>query len=527
MRFFERAFLILTVVLLPQTIHATALDDYIAAPDSNYSYSAVNTISGPGYTTYIIDMTSQKWRDSSEVNKPIWRHWLIVIKPDTAVSNTSLLWISGGGNGGSAPTSADDTFVQLALNTNTVVSDLKMVPSEPLIFTDEIESRTEDEIIAYTFDKYLNGDDPNWPLLLPMTKSAVRAMDTITDHISTVTGGALDINEFVVSGASKRGWTTWLTAAVDSRVVAIAPAVIDVLDMDVQMKHHYSAYGFYSSAVHDYVDMNIFQRFGTPRADMLMEIVDPYEYRDRITIPKFLINSAGDQFFLPDSSQFFFDNLTGEKRLRYIPNTDHGLDGSAYESLFIFYQSILLGLPRPQFSWTVDPGNGSITVQTVDTPLQVNLWQGTNPFARDFRLETIASTWTSSPLADQGGGQYVGSVSEPPAGWTAFFVEMIYDTGTVIPYNFTTQVSLVPSCLPFTHKFGFDEDGDIDLEDLAILLSYWLSPETLVDIAPVCGDEIVNLLDYSRFSEEWLGRAKRDMYQTQPADRMERQFCSA
>lgn len=456
MNFLKRAYLIFVVVFLSQTIHATALDDYIAAPDSNYSYSVANTIPGQGYTTYIINMTSQKWRDSSEVDKPLWKHWLIIIRPDTAVSNISLLCINGGGNGSSAPTSAEDEFVQMALKTNSVVSIFKMVPSEPLTFTDETKPRTEDEIISYTFDKYLDGGDANWPLLLPMTKSAVRAMDTITKHISTVTSGAFDVNEFVVSGASKRGWTTWLTAAVDSRVIAIAPAVIDVLDMDAQMKHHYSAYGFYSSSVHDYVDMNIFQRFGTPRADSLLKIVDPYEYRDRIKIPKFLINSAGDQFFLPDSSQFFFNDLIGEKHLRYVPNTDHGLSASAYESLLVFYRSILLGLPGPKFTWTVDPNNGSITVHTIDKPLQVNLWQGNNPSARDFRLETIGPGWTSSPLVDKGSGKYIGSVSKPPAGWTAFFIEMIYDSGIAIPHKFTTQVSIVPSRLPFTHKYGSD-----------------------------------------------------------------------
>ena len=503
MKFLERAVFILIGVSLSQTIYATALDDYVAAPDSNYSYSIVGTYSGTDYTTYIIDMTSQKWRDISEVDRPLWHHWLIIVKPDTVLSNTSLLWIDGGSNGGSAPTSADEVMVQMALSTNTVVSDLKMVPNEPLTFAGETNPRDEDEIIAYTFDKFLDGGDPNWPLLLPMTKSAVRAMDTVTDHLSTVTGGVLDINQFVVSGGSKRGWTTWLTAAVDSRVVAIAPAVIDVLDLDVQMRHHYSAYGFYSDAVQDYVDLDVFQRFGTPRADMLLEIVDPYEYRDRITIPKFIINSAGDQFFLPDSSQFYFDDLIGEKQLRYIANTDHSLNNSAYESLIIFYQSIIQAQSRPQFSWTVNPDNGSITVQTTETPSHVNLWQATNPSARDFRLETIDSAWTSSTLFEQGAGQYVGSVNEPPSGWTAFFIEMVYNNGTPIPYTFTTQVSVVPSCLPFAYKFGFDEDGDIDLEDLAILSGFWLGSEPLADIAPVCGDGIINFLDFSKFSEEW------------------------
>lgn len=60
--------------------------------------------------------------------------------------------------------------------------------------------------------------------LFPMTKSVIRAMDTVQAWASEY--HQQDIRKFVVVGASKRGWTAWLTAAVDSRVVAIAPIVI-------------------------------------------------------------------------------------------------------------------------------------------------------------------------------------------------------------------------------------------------------------------------------------------------------------
>jgi len=67
---------------------------------------------------------------------------------------------------------------------------------------------------------------------LPMTKSAVRAMDTVTAFLGSsreVTSGG----RFVVAGGSKRGWTTWTTAAVDKRVVGIIPIVIDVLNIEL------------------------------------------------------------------------------------------------------------------------------------------------------------------------------------------------------------------------------------------------------------------------------------------------------
>ena len=56
-----------------------------------------------------------------------------------------------------------------------------------------------------------------------------------------------------------------------------------------------------------------------------MRIEDPYEYRDRLTMPKFLVNATGDQFFLPDSWKFYLGDLPGETHVRYVPNADHGL----------------------------------------------------------------------------------------------------------------------------------------------------------------------------------------------------------
>jgi PhoPQ-activated pathogenicity-related protein len=77
------------------------------------------------------------------------------------------------------------------------------------------------------------------------------------------------------------------------------------------------------------------------------------------------------------------------------------------------------------------------------------LWEATNSSARDFRLETIGAAWTSSTLADQGGGVYLAEVPEPPQGWTAFMVEMTCPSAGPYPFKFTTEVSVVPQTLPY------------------------------------------------------------------------------
>ena len=433
-----------------QFASGTPLDDYVAAPDDSYTYSVIKTVSGMGYTAYILEMTSQSWRSKDEVDRTLWKHWLTIVKPANAAGDKTLLYINGGSNNRSAPDSPDNMLIGLAISAGSVIADLKMVPNQPLMFPDGGRPRSEDGIIAYTFSKYIATGDKTWPLLLPMVKSAVRAMDTIQSHLKSLDSGALDIKQFVVSGGSKRGWTTWLTAAVDKRVVAIAPAVIDVLNMDEQMRHHFAAYGFYSDAIADYGEMKVFERLDTPEGQALVKFIDPYEYRDRYAeIPKCLINSSGDQFFLPDSAQFYFHDLPGEKFLRYVPNTDHGLGRSdAMQSLLVFYQSILKNAPRPKFSWSVKD-DGSIEVKTTTTPKAVKLWQATNPKARDFRLEIIGPVWKSTDLAAGSNGKYVAKVPEPDNGWTAFFVELTFASGGPFPYKFTTEVHVVPETLPF------------------------------------------------------------------------------
>ncbi len=162
-----------------------------------------------------------------------------------------------------------------------------------------------------------------------------------------------------------------------------------------------------------------------------------------------MVNGSGDQFFLPDSSRFYFHDLIGQKSLRYIPNTDHGLNGSALDSLEAFYLSILESKPMPEFSWSISPGNGRIAVKTSTVPLEVKVWRADNPSARDFRLETIGSAWRSTPLATNEAGEYVASLDAPSKGWKAFFVELTFDARHGMSHVLTTDVSVVPDRLPF------------------------------------------------------------------------------
>ena len=426
----------------------TALDRYVQAPDAAYRWEVVKTIPGNGVTTVVVDMTSQKWRSAEEIDRPEWKHWLLIAKPDQVTSSTGMLWIGGGSNRDVAPDKIDPFYTSMAAATGTMVAELRMVPNQPLTFSDDKKPRTEDSYIAYTWDKFLRTGDELWPARLPMTKSAVRAMDTITAYAASTAGGGTKVERFVVGGGSKRGWTTWTTAAVDSRVVAIIPAVIDLLNVEKSFDHHYRAYGFYAPAVKDYQDMKIMDWAGTPQYRALMKIEEPYEYRERFTMPKLLINSAGDQFFLPDSSQFYFDDLPGEKHVRYVPNTDHSLRNSdARDSISAFYESIVRGTSRPRYSWKINK-DGSIRVKSTDKPLAVKLWHASNPEKRDFRLMTLGPAYKSEDLNEQPGGNWTGRMPKPSTGWTAYFVELTYAGPGKQPLKVTSGINVIPDTLP-------------------------------------------------------------------------------
>jgi PhoPQ-activated pathogenicity-related protein len=450
-------------LMLAQVSHArvpdgTALDRYVYKEDPHYAWRVLSSVPAGEATVHFLEMTSQQWLTEEEVDRPIWKHWLTVTVPRNVMSDTALMFIGGGSNRGAEPGEPDQRLVQTAISVGTVVAELKMIPNQPLVFPDDGQELYEDALIAYTWDKYLRTQDEKWPARLPMTKAAVRAMDTITAVCASDAGGQVSVREFVVAGGSKRGWTTWTTAAVDKRVRGIFPIVIDMLNVVPSFKHHFAAYGFYAPAVGDYESRGIMKWQDTEAYAKLMKIVEPFEYRDRLTMPKYLINATGDQFFLPDSWRFYWDELQGPKHLRYVPNGEHSLrETDAYETLLAGYACIVHDMPMPQLEWD-SPSPGVLHVQAKGmAPREVKLWTADNPKERDFRVDTIGRSWKARELkaADADGMAVQVSVGPPQKGYRAFMVEMTFQQKPMpAPLKMTTGVFVIPDVLPHAEKAG-------------------------------------------------------------------------
>lgn len=428
----------------------TALDRFVQAADPAYSWQLLGTEKGSGYTTYLLDMKSGSWRKSSEVDRPLWQHHVLVVVPENVTPGPAVLLISGGSNSGGPPTKASGEVVTLAKSVGAITVELRQIPNQPLTFAGhDGKAHSEDGIIAFGWAQVIKTGDPTWHARFAMVRAAVRAMDATQAFLKTPQGGGMAPDKFIVAGASKRGWTTWLTAAVDKRVSAVLPIVIDVLNVNKFMVQHVETYGFWARSLYDYHYNKVTEQIGTKAAEAMLENEDPYYFRRRLTMPKYMLNATGDQFFLPDGSKNYFDDLRGEKYMRYVPNADHSLDGSdAVDGAIAFVGMLREGRQRPAFSWTFE-GTDSIRVKTQEAPQKVLLWQATNPNARDFRVETLGKVWKSSVLSSQGEGVYTGQVTMPGKGYTAFVVELHFDSGQIFPLKVSTAVRVVPDTRPF------------------------------------------------------------------------------
>lgn len=434
-------------------VTTTLLDRYVETPDPSYKWELLKTDdSTPGITVYTAMLTSQTWRTEQEVSHPAWTHVLQIAVPDKPASHTALLMIGGGSRKDSAPSRPDQTALQIAKYTGSIVASIPNIPNQPMILQNDGDLRYEDDLLAESWSVAATHQDPTWIIHLAMVKAAVMGMTATQEIVEQETD--TEVKDFVVTGASKRGWTTWLTAAVDDRVKGIMPVVIDTLNMPATMKHHWEAYGFFSPAIGDYAGRHMAQMLYGPLSRTLREVVDPYLYRDRLTMPKLLINSAGDQYFLPDTTKYYLDDLPGETRLRLVPNTNHSLRNRAdvIINAASFYKAVADARELPELDWD-RTGDGELSVRPGTRPTAVTLWQATNPDARDFRQESIGDAWTSTTLEPDREGIYTAHIDKPDSGFTAYFVEVTMPVkDQALPLTFTTEAFVIPDVLPYKDK---------------------------------------------------------------------------
>jgi len=408
------------------------LERYVRKPETEFGWKLREKIESQpsGDRIYDLHFVSQTWQENT------WQHQLQVYQPrNVAPNSTMFLWVTGG----SARSSYVSLGLELARKINAPVAILYNIPNQPLL-----ESKlSEDDLIAETFVRYLKTKDENWPLLLPMVKGVVKAMDVLQAFGNVEWGEP--INSFIVSGASKRGWTTWLTAAIDQRVRAIAPVVIDTLNIREQMPRQLKAFGAYSARLAPYTSRGLVPIPETPEGQRLLSMVDPWAYRDRLALPKLIVNGTNDFYWATDALNLYWNELSGNKWVVYVPNAGHDMRRQdkpesdqltdLVNSLAAFSRHQITGRSMPNLTWKHETVNGKLrlTIDATPAPRGARLWVAETR-TQDFRT----AKWREQAvtLSDR---SVIGEVAPPEKGHLAFYGELDYEIDG-LKYRLSTQV---------------------------------------------------------------------------------------
>lgn len=389
-----------------------ALENYIAIKDNAYKWQTEDVLTREDGRFYEVSLVSQRWQ---EIN---WTHRLIIYFPRKArYSNTLLLVLRHiyNRNAGIA------SLKLIGDSTGTPAAFLYDIPNQPLF-----NGKEEDDLQAYTFSQYIKSGDESWPLLFPMVKSVVSAMNVIQDL--AIKAEKSPVSKFIVGGHSKRGHTSWLAAAVDSRIKGIIPIAIDVLNAPEQLPHHLKAFGQFSTPSKEAAEF--LKELKKPLGNSLIQMIDPYSYKERLTIPKLIVSATNDEYFPSDALNLYWDGLKGRKSILYLSNAGHvraDSDPRINPAAFAFVRAIAMNKTLPQFNWEWKHTNKSLQliINADTTAIKAILWQAAS-HNNDFRT----SQWSASPIkqADKGyARQFVIDVEKPSDVNKLFYGEIEFE----------------------------------------------------------------------------------------------------
>ncbi|ELK9203532.1 PhoPQ-regulated protein [Salmonella enterica subsp. enterica serovar Infantis] len=430
------------------------ISDYrISLTSLPLDYSLLEKKQRPGVMLQRFNLNSQTWSPQGVVSPERWQNGVDIYIPDSAREKNALVVINNGSNNNGsgtpvAPTNFnEEELSRIAIATRTVVISVSNVPNQVLSYQGVTTPLGEDNSVAYSWKLFI-GDTHKYQdasLHIPMAASVSQAFRLAKKELTQQ-----NINKFIVTGASKRGWAAWLTALSDPDVGAVVPFAMDLLNTQKSLEHMYQSYGKnWPVAFYPYYNQGIDQQVGTDKFARLMRLEDPLTYLntdmgDRLKIDKYIINASGDDFYVPDNSYFYYGLLPGSKSLRVVPNSTHnGILSVAEQSLITFVNRFQEKQKLPEITENVQSrgdGKKELVVNFSEKPVAILQWTARNPAARDFRYACDIK-YNSVPVSLATGDNTLSiSLTTPDSGWQATYIEATFTDG----YVATTQVYITP-----------------------------------------------------------------------------------
>eukprot|EP00908_Phaeocystis_cordata_P015448 Transcript_26603.p1 GENE.Transcript_26603~~Transcript_26603.p1 ORF type:complete len:529 (-),score=185.38 Transcript_26603:1381-2967(-) len=511
--------------ILSVTVLGNALDGYVGKQDPNFKWHDTNVVVKFPLLraeAHILNVTSQQWLTTAQAvgpNGALWTHQVAVVLPKTRAANgTAVAVMTGGCNEGPPkPPPHDDEYLLLAATvadlTGAVAIVIYQIPNCHIVYPSDPsrKARSEDAMIAWAWRQFVEDPthDPRWLPRLPMVKAGFACMlaaeQFVAGRATAVEGADAPIDGWVVSGASKRGWTSWMVGAVAAggtcdwcpKVVGLVPLVpiVPFLNHSVHLQRR--SLGGFTFAFIDYLQAGVLKSFDTPTFQQALAIIDPSYYAFRLgSLPKLSVVSSDDEFMQLDWTQHGWATLPGETHLLVAPNSEHSLASAVpevVESIAAFVASLAAGEPaaaRPRFSFARDNSTGGLTVQVPagaarPSKARLRFAETISTTRRDFRWVRAANAslpgdecelpdvplekpvfgggnclqpivWEAEELkptsAPDGGLTYAANPKPPkPGHWRGYYIELSYPS--VQHPKLHTQVStpgfVWPDTLPF------------------------------------------------------------------------------
>ena len=303
-----------------------ALNDYLLSQRGK----ATSTVVSRASLRTNIKLVSQSWQGAD------WHHDIVLQTPArSSVPGVAVLEITGG-----EVNSLDVGRARVACNALKIpVATLFQIPNQPLW------DRVEDDLIAHTLEQCLETGDPTWPLLFPMVQAVQGAMEAVRRELGEDT-------QFILTGASKRGWTSWLAGLNLDGVMGIVPRVYDNLNVAEQMAGQVRLWGGYSPRIDDYTRRALQSTLENPNGKAMARSIDPYTYLSNKKVPVFMHLGSHDDYWRPDASRFYWDAIEGPKAILVLPNEGHGIGDAAWDrpGLIESLRWIAEGKPLPHVS---------------------------------------------------------------------------------------------------------------------------------------------------------------------------------